>query len=127
MYNSKKTRATRTSLKINESYEGETIEQKVVRITQNKEPIKDGSPRVYTERKEGVRADMDIRTDRWEVAVDAMDKVQKDKVAKREAAMGKKAKEGMKAEEKTGGESSAKGAESGAKSGSEGGGNEGKA
>ena len=121
MYN-KKTKAARTSLKVNESYEGETIEQKVVRITQNKEPIKDGSPRVYTERKEGVRPDMDIRTDRWEVAVDAMDKVQRDKVAKREA-MGKKAKEGMKAEEKTGGESSAKGAESGG----EGGGNEGKA
>lgn len=121
MYN-RKTKATRTSIKVNESYEGETIEQKVVRITQNKEPIKDGSPRVYTERKEGVRPDMDIRTDRWEVAVDAMDKVQRDKVAKREA-MGKKAKEGMKKEGETGGESSAKGAENGG----EGGGNEGKA
>jgi len=125
MYN-RKTKAARTSLKVNESYEGETIEQKVVRITQNKEPIKDGSPRVYTERKEGVRADMDIRTDRWEVAVDAMDKVTRDKVAKREA-MGKKAKEGMKKEEKTGGESSAAKPGEGGKSNEGSGGNEGKA
>lgn len=118
----KKTSPKRTTLKVNESYEGETIEQKVVRITQNKEPIKDGSPRVYTERKEGVRADMDIRTDRWEVAVDAMDKVQRDKVAKRDA-MGKKAKEGMKKESETGGESSAKAPGEGGENG----GNEGKA
>ena len=29
---------------------------------------------------------MDIRTDRWEIAVDAMDKIQKVKTAKREEA-----------------------------------------
>ena len=88
-----KIKATRTTIKVNESYEGETIEQKVQRITQNNEPIKDGAPRIYTERNEGVRMDMDVRTDRFEVAVEAMDKVTRAKLAKREG-IGKKAKEG---------------------------------
>lgn len=69
----------------NVSREGESIETKVERITQNKEPIKDGAPLLYTERKNGVMPAYDIRTDRFEVAIDAMDKVSKDRVAKREA------------------------------------------
>lgn len=64
---------------------GETIETKVRRITQNKEPIKDGAPILYTDRSEGVRADTDIRTDRFEIAVEAMDKVTQSHLAKREA------------------------------------------
>ena len=39
---------------------------------------------VYTERKHGVMAEHDIRTDRWEVATDAMDAVQKSTKAQRE-------------------------------------------
>ena len=73
-----------TSLKVNTSYEGESIEQKVERIVNNKEPISDGAPLIYTERKEGVRPETDVRTDRFEIAVDAMDKVAKSKIAKRE-------------------------------------------
>ena len=64
--------------------EGETIEEKVDRIVNNGEPIEDGSPQIYTERKHGVRAEHDIRTDRWEVATDAMDAVQKSAKAQRE-------------------------------------------
>lgn len=64
--------------------EGETIEQKVERIVNNKEPIKDGAPEIYTERKQGVVQAYNIRTDRWEVAINAMDKVQKSLAAKRE-------------------------------------------
>ena len=46
---------------------GETIEMKVRRITQNKEPITDVAQPIYMER--GVKmASCDIRTDRWEVA-----------------------------------------------------------
>nr|QJB21305.1 MAG: hypothetical protein [Microvirus sp.] len=78
-------------LKINKSYQGETIEQKLERIVQQKEPIKDGAPLVFTERKMGVLPEYNIRTDRFEVAIDAMTAVQKSTVAKREAAM--KAKE----------------------------------
>jgi hypothetical protein len=74
-----------TSIVVNESYEGETIEQKVDRIVNNGEPISDGAPIIYTERKDGVRPEYDIRTDRFEIAVDAMDTVTKTALAKREA------------------------------------------
>ena len=47
-------------------------------------PIKDRAPAVYTERKEGVRADTNIRTDRFELAVEATDKITKHKIARRE-------------------------------------------
>jgi hypothetical protein len=70
--------------KINQGTQGETIEQKVERILDNKEPIKDGAPLIYTDRKDGVQAGYNIKTDRWEVAVEAMDKVTKAKAALRE-------------------------------------------
>lgn len=57
----------------------------------NKEPISDGSPLIYTERKEGVQPAYNIKTDRWEVALDAMDTVSKIHTARREERM--KAKE----------------------------------
>lgn len=72
------------SIKINTSTEGETIENKIERIVNNKEPIKDGAPLIYTERKDGIKASTNIRTDRWEHAIDAMDKVEKSNKAKRE-------------------------------------------
>lgn len=64
--------------------EGERIELKVARITLNGEPIEEGAPPIYTERKDGVLPQYDIRTDRWEVALDAMDTVAKSNLAKRE-------------------------------------------
>jgi hypothetical protein len=67
--------------------EGETIEQKIRRITNNNDPIKDGAPLMYTDRKDGVKPEYDIRTDRFEIALDAMDKVSKTNIAKREAKM----------------------------------------
>jgi hypothetical protein len=73
-----------TSLVLNQSLEGETLETKVERVTTNKEPIKDGAPLIYTDRKEGVQAGHNIRTDRFEIAVEAMDKVAKSNLAKRD-------------------------------------------
>lgn len=73
-----------TQLSNTELVEGETIEQKVERLVQNKEPIKDGAPEIFTQRKEGVGAAYNIRSDRWEIATEAMDKVNKSKVAKRD-------------------------------------------
>lgn len=75
----------KTSLGVNESREGETIEMKIERIVNNKEPITDGAPIVFTERKDGVRPEFDIRTDRFEIAIDAMNKVTKSNLAKRDA------------------------------------------
>ena len=60
----RKIKASRTNLVYNNSVEGETIEEKIRRITNNKEPITDGAPLVYTDRKDGVRPEYDIRTDR---------------------------------------------------------------
>ena len=73
-----------TDLNINNSVEGESIEMKIERITVNKEPITDGAPLIFTERKKGVLASYDIRTDRFEVAIEAMDKVSRTHQAKRE-------------------------------------------
>jgi hypothetical protein len=73
-----------SSIEINDSVEGETIEEKIRRILDSREPISEGADIIYTERKDGINPAYDIRTDRFELAVDAMDKVHKDKLAKRE-------------------------------------------
>lgn len=75
---------SKTSMRTVESSEGETIELKVKRLIHNKEPIKDGSPLIYTERSKGVDPAHNIRTDRWELATEAMDKVHRSKLAKKE-------------------------------------------
>lgn len=95
-----KNQLQKTTINVNTSYEGETIEQKINRIVNNKEPISDGAPLIYTDRSEGVLPEMDVRTDRFEIAVDAMDKVTKSHQAKRENRIGQKAMEGMTEEQK---------------------------
>lgn len=54
------------------------------RVTQSNEPIENVAPMLYTERKDGVLPETDIRTDRFEVAQEAMGKVEKSIKAKRE-------------------------------------------
>ena len=75
---------TISSAKRNTSVIGETIEQKMERIVNNKEPIKDGAPIIYTERKHGVAPQYNIRTDRFEIALDAADSISKSFMARRE-------------------------------------------
>ena len=75
----------KTQFNANKSVEGETIEMKIDRFINNKETITDkGSTPIYMERKEGVNKAYNIRTDRWEVAVEAMDKVSKSYQARRD-------------------------------------------
>ncbi len=64
-----------------ESFEGETIEDKVRRVVELNEPITDGAPLIYTDKKDGVQAAYDVRTDKWDIAVDAMGKVYMNKPA----------------------------------------------
>lgn len=78
---------------------GETIEQKVRRITVNKEPITDGAPQIYTDRKDGVQAQYNIKTDRWEIAVDAMSYIDKSHKARREERLGERTYDTMTPEE----------------------------
>ena len=65
--------------------EGELIEEKVARLTQEKSPINDGAPIIYTERKDGVLPAYNIRTDRFDIALEAMDKIGKSKAKKENA------------------------------------------
>ena len=58
-----------------ECYEAESIEEKVRRVVNQNEPIEDGAPIIFQERGDGVKPEFNIRTDRWEVAIEAMDKV----------------------------------------------------
>lgn len=70
-------------IKTNYEYqEGESIENKVRRITENNEPITDGAPTIYTNRDDGVLPAYNIRTDRWEIAQAAMDAVNQANLAK---------------------------------------------
>lgn len=64
---------------------GEPLEIKLKRIKHNKEPITDGAEPIYTERKDGVKPELDIRTDKFELATDAMDKASKNHRLKRTA------------------------------------------
>ena len=74
-----------TKFNANRSVEGETIEMKIDRFINNKETITDnGSTPIYMERKEGVNRAYNIRTDRWDVAVEAMDTVSKSYQARRD-------------------------------------------
>lgn len=75
----------KSKMKSVELVEGETIEQKIERIVNNNEPITDGAPEIFTERKDGVISAYNIRTDRWEIACEAMDKVQGSVQARRDA------------------------------------------
>ena len=65
-----------------EFQDGESIENKVKRITENNEPITDGAPIIYTNRDDGVLPAYNIRTDRWDVAQAAMDAVNQANLAK---------------------------------------------
>lgn len=98
----KQNKPEKTSIHYNESYEGETIEAKIRRMLLNKEPIKDpGTMLQYSDRADGVLPEYDIRTDKWENAVELADKVQKTYQAQRDERLGKKAKEGMEKEAKS--------------------------
>lgn len=58
-----------------EHLEGEPIEDKIRRILDENEPITDGAPVIYTDKKDGVRPEFNIRADKWDIAIQAMDKV----------------------------------------------------
>lgn len=85
MYNTNE--LTITTIEVNEGADGETIEQKVERLMHNKEPIQAISPIIYTDRKDGVLPQYNIRTDRFGLAVDAMTGVSKSNTARRDNAL----------------------------------------
>lgn len=90
----------KTSINKNTSYIGERIEEKVHRIVNNKEPIKDGAPLVYSDREDGVLPECDPRTDRMEVALELADKISRSHTAHREDRIGQRAMQNMTEEQK---------------------------
>lgn len=54
---------------------GETLIKKIQRILDENEPLTDGAPMIYTPKEAGVREDCNVRTDKWSLAMNAMDRV----------------------------------------------------
>lgn len=75
----------RSLIKTTDAYECDRLELKLRRLIESKEPIDENVtvPLVYTERKDGVLPAYDIRTDRFDLAIMAMDAANKMRDAKR--------------------------------------------
>lgn len=91
-------KATPTSLQVTNWTEGETIETKLRRIIANKEQVKDMVELNYSDTNAGVGAGFNIRTDKFEVAIKALDRNTK-AAAVQAQTIGQIAKEGMQKEE----------------------------
>ena len=65
----------------NDSYEAEPLEVKLRKATEEKKPIEAIAPMIYTEKSKGVIPEYDIRTDRFEIAQAAMEKLNSVKFA----------------------------------------------
>lgn len=89
----------KTIIERNTSYIAEPLEKKITKILSgvSNEDLGMEKPLIYAERKEGVIANTNIRTDRFELAQAAMDKVTKKEISKR-LPVTEKTKEGDKAE-----------------------------
>lgn len=61
--------------------EGETLIKKIQRIVDENEPLKDGAPLIYTPKQAGVRTDCNIRADKWDIAMKAMNRVNEYKLS----------------------------------------------
>lgn len=68
---------------VNNAKSGETIEQRIRRLTTTGEGIKEAGSLIYTERKDGVVPDYNIREDKWEHAVEAQDRAARMTIAHR--------------------------------------------
>lgn len=69
---------------------GEALITKLSRAMNSGEPIEGGAVTMNTERKDGVLPQFDIRTDRFEVALEARDAIVAAHMARREAFHNKK-------------------------------------
>lgn len=75
----------RTKIRVNNAFEGRTIEEELAEFMAGgavPDDLRKIHEPIYTERKDGVLPQYDIRTDRWELAQEAMDKVNEAREAK---------------------------------------------
>lgn len=66
---------------------GITIEERIERMINNNEPVNDIADTIFTERKDGVMPEYNPRTDRWDIAIEATDKITTDAIARRKELM----------------------------------------
>lgn len=64
--------------------EGESLEEMIRRCTESNEPIEATAPMIYTEEADGVQPQYDPRADRYDIALDAVDKYNKSLIASSE-------------------------------------------
>jgi len=81
----KKNKVNKGGLKGKKSYVGERIEERMKKLLYTNEGVGEGSPLIYTDRRKGVMAETNIRTDRFEIALDAMYGVSKRNLNKRKS------------------------------------------
>lgn len=74
----------KTVIRRNESAVGEPLHISLQRKMENKEKMGTTMPLIYTDRKDGVRPEYDMRTDRFDVAIDATTKIDKSWKARRD-------------------------------------------
>lgn len=67
------------------TFQGVHIEEKIRRLTETNEPIEEGFPIIYTPSNERVQPACDIRADKWDIAIDGMSAVAKDRKKQYEA------------------------------------------
>lgn len=83
----KRTITRQHNIKVNTSFEAESIEEQMRKVMAGAGEIETSCQPIYTDRKDGVQPQYDIRTDRFEIALDAMDKGTKSYLAEREERM----------------------------------------
>ena len=71
-----------TSLENIKLAEGESIETRVRKMVESGEPITDTAPLIYTEKKDGIISDYGIRSDKFDVALEALDTLGKTSIQK---------------------------------------------
>lgn len=54
---------------------GELLITKIRRVVDENEPLEDTAPLIYTPKQEGVIPQYDIRSSKWDIAMQAMDRV----------------------------------------------------
>jgi len=69
---------------VNDTVEALTLEETIAQMMETGEGIEDSVTMAYQERSDGLAPEYDIRTDRFDVALEASDKVSKSIIAKRE-------------------------------------------
>lgn len=86
-----------TRLSVNTSTEADHFHVKIAKMLENKEPIEAVTPLIYTARKDGVIPQYDIRADKWDIAMEARNEIERMIATK--VAEAEKAEEAKKAEE----------------------------